>query len=54
MMIGMNGNARFALTRRATSKPSSLGIITSSNTRSGGSASTASRAASPSLSLAVR
>src|SRR3712207_3217327 len=54
MMIGMNGRSRFAFIRRATSKPSTFGIMTSRRTRSGGSASTAASAASPSRSAAVR
>jgi hypothetical protein len=43
-----------ALMRRATSMPSSCGIIQSSSTRSGGSANTRSSACSPSLAASTR
>src|SRR5437868_10316194 len=52
MMIGMNGISLFAIlafSRRATSMPSILGIITSSRIKSGQTLSTISSAAWPSV-----
>ena len=52
-MIGMKGSDGFARSRRQTSNPSSLGIITSSRMRSGCVSCAAASASSPSAAVTM-
>ena len=53
MMIGMKGSEASARSRRQTSNPSSLGIITSSRIRSGCASRAAASASSPSAAVTM-